>query len=71
MAHDVKFSLPERTLGKSDVRFKISNDEGLMGTLCVSKGSLVWYPKGNTYGYKVSWKKFDEFMKEHQRLEVR
>jgi hypothetical protein len=71
MAHDVKFSLPERTLGKSDVEFKISNNSGLMGTLCVSKGSLVWYPKGNTYGYKVSWTKFDTFMKEQQQSESR
>ena len=71
MAHDVIFSLPERTLGKSDVQFKIWNDGELLGSLYISKGSLVWYPKGTSYGYKVGWNKFDNFMKDQQRFEKR
>ena len=30
----------------------------------VSNGSVVWFPKGTTYGLKVGWAKFDEIMKD-------
>lgn len=71
MAHKVMFNLPERNLGKSDAEFKVWRDNQLAGTLRVSKGSLVWYPKGTSYGYKVGWRKFDKLMREQTRFEKR
>jgi hypothetical protein len=71
MAHTVLFNIPDRELGKSDIRFKVKKDGELFGTLEVSKGALVWYPKGNSYGHKVSWTMFDEFMKDRPRPEKR
>jgi hypothetical protein len=65
MAHQVKFSVPERKLGRSDVEFKVWQDDSLLGTLKVSRGSIVWFPSNTTYGYKTSWEKFDEVMKKH------
>jgi hypothetical protein len=62
MKHDVKFSLPERELGKADIEFKIKRDGQKVGTLKVSKGSVVWVPKDNTYGYKMGWSQFDSIM---------
>lgn len=31
MAHDVKFSIPKRTLGKSDVEFDVNRDGSKLG----------------------------------------
>ena len=69
--HDVKFSIPERELGKADIEFKIKKSGKLFGTLRVSKGSIVWLPKDTTYGHKISWKKFDEIMQSQSRSEKR
>jgi phage pi2 protein 07 len=71
MAHDVLFNIPDRELGKSDIKFKVKKDGELFGTLEVSKGGIVWYPKGNSYGHKTGWSAFDNFMKEKPRAEKR
>lgn len=72
MAHDVKFSIPKRTLGTADVEFDVHRDGNKLGTLKVSKGSLVWFPSGTSYGHKIGWKKFDKLMKDHaSRFETR
>ena len=65
MAHNVTFSIPERELGRADVEFKISNGGSKIGTLKVSKGTVVWLPKDHSYGYKLGWKYFDDLMRKH------
>ena len=65
MAHNVKFSIPERDLGRSDVEFRVSNGGSKIGTLKVSKGTVVWVPKDNTYGFKIGWKDFDDLLQKH------
>ena len=62
--HDVSFKIPQRALGKADVQFLVKRDGTVHGTLEVSNGSVVWFPKGTTYGLKVGWAKFDEIMKD-------
>lgn len=62
--HDVSFNIPQRSLGKADVEFLVKRDNTVLGTLAVSNGSIVWFPKGTTYGLKVGWKKFNEMMQE-------
>lgn len=62
--HDVSFNIPQRALGKADVEFLVKRDGAVLGTLAVSNGSLVWFPKGTTYGLKVGWKKFNDIMQE-------
>ena len=43
-----------------------------VGALHVSRGAVVWFPSGTTYGYKMGWKKFDEIMQEYgSRTEAR
>ena len=69
--HDVRFSIPDRELGKADIEFKVKKRGVLFGTLRVSKGSIVWLPKGKTYGDKIGWTKFDEVMKNQKRSEKR
>lgn len=62
--HDVSFNIPQRALGKADVEFLVKRDGAVLGTLAVSNGSIVWFPKGTTYGLKVGWKKFNDIMQE-------
>jgi hypothetical protein len=62
--HIVAFSIPERELGRADVEFVVREDDAVLGTLAVSNGSLVWFPKGTTYGCKMGWSKVDKVMKE-------
>lgn len=69
--HDVRFSIPERELGKADIEFKIKKDGKLFGMLRVSKGSIVWFPKDKSYGHKTGWDKFDQFMQSQARYEKR
>jgi len=70
--HDVSFSVPRRALGKADVEFQIKRDGRVFGTLAISNGSIVWFPKNTTYGCKVGWTKFDSLMQgEANRFEKR
>ena len=63
MAHDVWFTVPQRDLGKADVEFYVKRDGKVVGTLNVSKGSVVWFPSGTSYGHKLGWGDFDLLMK--------
>ncbi|MGH9946454.1 MAG: hypothetical protein ACRD6X_04570 [Pyrinomonadaceae bacterium] len=60
--HDVSFSIPERELGRADVEFVVKEDGATLGTLAISNGSLVWFPKKTTCGCKMLWSRFDEVM---------
>jgi hypothetical protein len=65
MAHDVSFHVPRRKLGRADVEFFVKREGSLLGTLKVSKGSIVWFPANMIYGHRMRWKKFHEVMMEH------
>ena len=67
--HEVKFTVPERPLGKADVEFAIKRDGEALGRLKVSNGTVVWVPKNKTYGFKLGWVKFDELMQKHGQSE--
>ena len=64
MAHDVQFSIPPRDLGRSDIAFRVKRDGSILGTLEVSKGSVVWFPKDASYGHKIAWSDFDTIMRD-------
>ena len=70
--HDVTFELPARKLGRSDVKFQIKRDGETFGTMTISNGSIVWFPKGAFYGCRMGWKRFNESMQaETKQLERR
>ena len=70
--HEVTFEAPPRMLRRADVKFVVKSDGYVLGTLAISNGSLVWWPKKTTNGYKVDWAKFHQLMEEHAtRVEVR
>ena len=60
--HDVTFELPARKLGRCDVKFQIKRDRETFGTMTISNGSVVWFAKGASYGYRMGWKRFNELM---------
>jgi len=50
----------------------VKRDGIVLGTLAVSNGSIVWFPRGTSYGYKMGWTKFDQLMQEQaSRFEKR
>ncbi len=71
MAHIVLLEIPQRSLGRSDVKFKVKKDGSMFGTLEVSKGSLVWFPKDVIWGHKIGWDDFDKIMRKKPREERR
>ena len=71
MKHNVQFTIPCRDLGKTDVEFQVWGDGEKIGTLEVSRGAVVWYPKDCSYGHKIGWSQFDTVMRKYPRLERR
>ena len=63
MSHEVAFEIPSRSLGRADVKFIVKREGSVLGTLAVSKGSVVWFPHKTSYGCKMGWTKFDDLMK--------
>ena len=61
MATKVRFSIPEREIEQTGITFRRTTDDGLHGDLTVRQNHLEWRPSGNTYVFKVTWKKFAEF----------
>lgn len=63
MAHEVRFILPWRRLGKEDLVFEVREEGELVGTLAISKGAVVWWPGRKKLGYKMGWERFDRAMR--------
>ncbi len=62
MAHKVLLAASKLEVKYSDVEFVVSDDDGKIGTLKVSKGNVEWLPVGQQKGYKMTWVKFAELM---------
>lgn len=71
MTYDVNFTVPARPLGKTDISFVVRTKDGMLGTLKISKGALVWFPKNATNGKKVGWKRFSKIAEEFPGKETR
>jgi hypothetical protein len=69
MAHDVRFEVPVRNLQREDVTFQVFQDGEKFGELRISKGSLVWFPRNHSNGFKIGWKKFDSLVSGSTRIE--
>jgi len=71
MEHLVTFKVPASELGKTDIEFVVKQNREKFGTLRVSKGALVWYPRNGVKGRKVTWTAFDDFMRKKPKRERR
>ena len=65
--HDVSFTVPERTLGNSDIDFTVYSDDARLGVLKVSKGALVWHGANKKIQYSLAWDLFDRLARAHGR----
>jgi hypothetical protein len=65
MAHEVWFEVPQRELGRADIVFSVWRDGKKLGTLEVSKGSVVWIQGNRSWGFKAGWVAFDEMMEKN------
>ena len=63
--HKVTFSTPSLEIGRADLTLTIRQDKGKLGDLHISQGAAVWFPSGNSYGYKLSWSKLADLFVEH------
>ena len=67
--HDVRFNIPERKLGNSDIEFTVYSDDARLGVLKISKGALVWRSANKKRGHIVAWDAFDRLAREYGRRE--
>ena len=67
--HDVRFTIPERTLGNSDIEVAVYSDEERLGLLKVSKGAVVWRHANKKLGIVMDWATFDRVMMREGRRE--
>lgn len=67
MANQVRFTIPERAIGKADIEFKVKQGGKLLGTLKISKGNLEWAVPhgrgGDASNYNVKWEDVGGMMK--------
>ncbi|MBN1692376.1 MAG: hypothetical protein JW845_02350 [Dehalococcoidales bacterium] len=57
--------VPSLKLGKSDMVFDITYAKKRVGSLCVSRGHLVWRPANYRKGYWLNWQKFGDVCKKY------
>jgi len=69
-SHNVKFTLPERELGKVDAKFFVYEDGKKLGEITISRGAIEYYPANAQKPVKMSWAQFDLAMKEYKCLRL-
>lgn len=57
--------MPKRELGGADVTFDVKNGNAKIGTVAGSKGSVIWFPKDCSYGYKANWSDLNRLLIEN------
>jgi hypothetical protein len=69
MAHKmfVDVELQAVEVKKKDVVFKVYRRRHKFGELRISHGAVVWRGRGDQYGRKLSWDRFDELMQSSAR----
>jgi hypothetical protein len=67
--HDVRFTIPERRLGNSDIEFNVYSDDERLGVLKVSKGAVVWRHANKRLGHILDWDALDRIMRREGRRE--
>ncbi len=61
---DICLSADGLEVKNRDVIFEIRDNDGKLGELRVSRGSLEWRPANHTYGFHLDWPQFDRLLRE-------
>lgn len=64
--HNIFVDMPRRELGKVDAIFEVFTNSKKSGTITISKGGLEWYPNAARKAYKVTWKQFDQAIRDYK-----
>ena len=65
MAHEVSLDINTKFVLNKDVKVDVSNGQGKLGTLLISKGNIEWVPSPKSINkHRLSWTKFAELMVE-------
>lgn len=62
--HNVYVNLPWRELGKADALFDVFTNGRKAGKITISRGAIEWYPANAKRPYTLTWKQFDQAIKE-------
>ena len=66
MAHEVTLDIATKFVLHRDVKVQVKTDDGMLGTLLISKGNIEWLPAGNHVNKKrMTWKNFAKLLEEH------
>jgi hypothetical protein len=63
-------NVPSLKLGKSDMVFDITYAKKMIGSLCVSRGHLVWRPARYRKGYWLDWTDFGKMCKKYGKRRI-
>lgn len=69
--HEVRFSIPERELGKADIQFVVKKRVKCLELSGFLKALLYGFQKICRAGTKIAWAEFDAIMKTKVRKEKR
>ena len=63
--HEIDLEVPQLvTVVNKDVTLRVWEDDELLGTLRISKGSIDWNPRKTKYARRLAWARFDALMEE-------
>jgi hypothetical protein len=62
--HNIEVELPRVEVVNSDARIVIRADGKKLGELTLSRGNLKWFSHKWKKPTKLSWKRFDQIMKD-------
>lgn len=63
MAHEVLLDINTKFVLHKDVKVEVSNNDGKLGTLLISKGNIEWMPSPKSVNkHRLSWDKFAQLM---------
>jgi hypothetical protein len=67
--HQVTMYPTKGQILSSDVVFSIMENESKLGELRISKGNVIWWPKGNKRKkYQISWSKLSKLLENKEFL---
>lgn len=64
--HKVSVELPMHELGKTDAYFTVRSNGKKVGELTISKGAIQWYPYKAKRPITLTWKQFNQAMKDFE-----